>query len=224
MDIRNIQDMRELLLDLERRVKIVRSARIEAAKRYRSQDAYYKFITIFYSIVITTLSVRYAVTESIGIKSVKTIFTNLPLTLLACSVFITLFTMYVSNKNYGEKVSKFQSNYMELTRLHLDIQRYIIEMKLNKTAFERDKEKHDEFGDRYSALLAQSENHDDIDYHKAIIREGIDSTDLENSKQKIKKAELYIKKYNSNNNIRRRVALFSGVFMLLLIEGLKYFL
>lgn len=96
---------------------------------------------------------------------------------------------------------------MELTRLHLDIQRYIIEMKLNKTAFERDKEKHD-----------------DIDYHKAIIREGIDSTDSENSKQKIKKAELYIKKYNSNNNIRRRVALFSGVFMLLLIEGLKYFL
>lgn len=113
---------------------------------------------------------------------------------------------------------------MELTRLHLDIQRYIIEMKLNKTAFERDKEKHDEFGDRYSALLAQSENHDDIDYHKVIIRESIDSTDLENSKQKIKKAELYIKKYNSNNNIRRRVALFSGVFMLLLIEGLKYFL
>ena len=51
----------DLELKLERRVRIVRSARIESAKRYKKDNEFYRWITIVYSILITCLSIWFVV-------------------------------------------------------------------------------------------------------------------------------------------------------------------
>jgi hypothetical protein len=203
----------ELIEELERRVRIVRSARIEASKRHKSEDNYYRFITIFYSIIVTVLSIRFA----LGIDELDaTGNKKLSLLLLVLSVFVTLFTMYVSIKNSGEKVGRFQSNYMELTRLLAEIQIAIITYKKDgDTEIEKVSKDCLKFSKRYSSLLTQSENHEDIDYCRAVKRE-------EDDIEKIKTAESKIKKYNFWKYFKRFVAFLSVPLLILMLFIFEY--
>ena len=97
-------------------------------------------------------------------------------------------------------------------------------MKRLSTSIEKDKEKQEVFGDRYTALLAKTENHEDIDYHRGTFREDTKYDPNEDSEFKVAKADAYIKKYTRINNILRRFALLSDIIMLILIEGIKYFI
>lgn len=159
----------DLMKELERRSKIIRSSRIEASKRYKEDDNFYRFITIFYSIIVTVVSIRFA----FGLDTLENNDNQkLSILLLVVSVFVTLFTMYVSIKNAGEKVGRFQSNYMELTRLLADIQLASVSYKIEcQEELEKVNEDYRKFSNRYASLLTQSDNHDDIDYFRAVIRE-----------------------------------------------------
>lgn len=158
--------MKHLLQDIERRTRIIRSARIEAAKRNKRKDNFYKTVLIVYTVIITVLSVRFGITEIS--KSGQTLSINL----LASSVYLTLFTMYIAQKNYSEKVSKYQTNYMELTRLLSEIQKT---NAIEHFDIEKYHAAYTSFSDEYSSLLTQSDNHDDIDYHRAVLREDKDN-------------------------------------------------
>lgn len=193
--------MDELLIKLERRVRIVRSARIESAKRYKKDNDFYKWITIVYSILITCLSIWFVVPNEMIDNA------RLAPILLTLATFVTLFTMYTSIKNPGEKVGKFQSNYMELTRLLAEIQSYLQVMKVCEFVEKVKSEEYKKLTDKYSSLLTQSENHDDVDYQKAILREE-DPAD-EKGRRKIENAKKKIAFYNAITYTKKVIAIVS---------------
>lgn len=205
--------MDELLIKLEKRVRIVRTARIEAAKRYKKDNDFYRWITIVYSILMTCLSIWFVVpAETID-------NTRLSPILLSLATFVTLFTMYSSIKNPGEKVGKFQSNYMELTRLMSEIQSFLKIINVYNYGELIKKEEYDKFSKRYSTLLTQSENHDDIDYRRAILRE--EDNDSVMGKIKINIAEKKILNHNIFNYTKRIIAMISLPVMFILFYFLE---
>lgn len=132
--------------------------------------------------------------------------------ILALSSFITMLTLFFSNKNYSERAAKYQSNYMELTRLLADIQNLMVYYKLQnyddhrefkykwkeqnpkKNLEKRLAKKYKMFADKYASLLTQSENHEDIDYIKAC---------LDETNDEIASLE---KKYFGNISFKREIA------------------
>lgn len=212
--MRKVSDVYILMEELERRSKIIRSARIEASKRFKEDDNFYRFVTIFYSIIVTVISIRFSFgLNTLDINDNK----ELSILLLVMSVFVTLITMYVSIKNAGEKVGRFQSNYMELTRLLADIQlantTYI---RNDESEMELVKKNYKEFSNRYASLLTQSDNHDDIDYWKAVRREE------EENVLKVKIADGKIKIHHRWKLIKRVVALFSVPLLILILLIIEY--
>lgn len=204
---KNEKEINKLLTDIERRVRIIRSARIEAAKRNKKKDDFYKTILIVYTIIITVLSVRF------GVATINEEKPNLSINLLASSVYLTLLTMYISQKNYAEKVTKYQSNYMELTRLHSEIQGV---RGLNYSDEDNGKYYND-FTNRYASLLTQSDNHEDIDYHRAVIREEKDKVD----KCELAKGE--IKKYERIELFKRSIVVISLPLLFIIITLVEKF-
>ncbi len=212
--MKEFDNIYQLMEELERRSKIIRSARIEASKRYKDDDNFYRFITIFYSIIVTVISIRFAY----GLNDLDTDGNQkLSITLLVMSVFVTLFTMYVSIKNAGEKVGRFQSNYMELTRL-------LAEIQLANTTYQNEVDDgtrkasgdYEKFSKRYASLLTQSDNHDDIDYWRAIKREE------ENNIEKVEMANNKIKIFNRWKYFKRTIALLSVPLLLILLFIIEY--
>lgn len=195
--IKNIQNISDHFIELEKRIRKVRFARIEAAKRFKSKNSIYTTILSIYSILITVIAITFSIVnftelsnEEIAIRKLFE-YQSESVIILALSSFITMFTLFISNKGYGEKVARYQSNYMELTRLLTDVQNIMVYYNLQsykeyqtfkdtwikKTKnHEKDLEKrlakkYKLFADKYAALLTQSENHEDIDYKKASLVE-----------------------------------------------------
>lgn len=196
-----LKNISEHFLDLEKRISRVRFARIEASKRLKEKNKRYTMITTLYGIFITFLSIIFSIVNFTDLKFFSEVIIELfnyqqtSVILLAFSSFITMLTLYISNKGYGEKAARFQSNYMELTRLQSDIRNFMVYYKLydfneykrykkykeskaatskNKSWKDLDKrlaKKYRIFADKYAALLTQSENHEDIDYYKACLDE-----------------------------------------------------
>ena len=212
--MRDVTDVYNLMKELERRSKIIRSARIEASKRYKEDDNFYRFITIFYSIIVTVISIRFAFgLDTLDASSNQ----KLSILLLVMSVFVTLFTMYVSIKNAGEKVGRFQSNYMELTRLLADIQLANTSYKKdNESELEIVDEDYRKFSSRYASLLTQSDNHDDIDYWRAVKREE------EGNIEKVKVADEKIKVFKRWKYIKRVIAFLSVPLLLVILFLIEF--
>jgi SMODS and SLOG-associating 2TM effector domain family 5 len=215
--LREVENPYVLMKELERRSRIIRSSRIEASKRYKSDDNFYRFVTIFYSILVTVITIRFAFgLDILGNSENK----DLSIILLVMSVFVTLFTMYVSIKNAGEKVGRFQSNYMELTRLLADIQLANVYYKVD---FTHDEllgvyEDYKKFSNRYASLLTQIDNHDDIDYWKAVKREE------EENQAKVLIADKKIQNYTFWKYCKRVLALFSVPLLLIILLIIEYLL
>lgn len=222
--------MEDLLKRLEQRIKIVRTARIEAAKRFKKEHEFYRRITMVYSILVTCLSIWFVISKA-NIDSL-----NLTSALLTMATFVTLFTMYTSIKNPGEKVARFQSNYMELTRLLSEIQSYIKilesgvvvpDLHLAKMYSDIDekglteltlKSEYDKFAKRYASLLTQSDNHDFIDYWRAIVQEQNEKT----STAKILKAEKHIRFFEFWDVVKKLIASLSIVLIFALFYLLEF--
>lgn len=227
--IKYIHDISDHFNELEKRVRKVRFARIEAAKRMKFKHSVYNTIISLYSILITVIAIVFSTVDFTNLKILDNVVGELfkyqltSVIILALSSFITMFTLFISNKGYGEKAAKYQSNYMELTRLLADIQNLMVYYQLQnndtfndfkntwisdpktktKNLEKRLAKKYKAFADKYAALLTQSENHEDIDYKKACLDE-IDDYIYEIETEKIKNADIYVK---YNRAIKKRRAL-----------------
>ena len=209
-DIEKVENISQLFLDLEHRVRIIRSARIEATKRLKQNHKFTTTLTAIYSILITVIAICYSIVDleevienesSVqGIIKIMNDYQEASVLILGLSSFITMMTLLLSNQGYGEKAARFQSNYMELTRLLSEIQAYIVEHDFQKgTEFmcrdDCNKKSHFEeygkFAKRYSSLLAQSENHEDIDYNMAVVYE---ESEKEGKEAKVALAKEYIER------------------------------
>lgn len=199
MSKKSLHNLSKHFLELENRINRVRFARIEAAKRLRIKNQKYTLITSCYAIFVTFLAIIFSVVDFTDISTKKTVterlfdYQKISVIILGFSSFITMLTLYLSNKGYGEKTARFQSNYMELTRLHSDVKNFMVYYQLHsnesfkkfkklwlenneqsgktKDLEKRLSKKYRIFADKYSALLTQSENHEDVDYKRARIED-----------------------------------------------------
>ena len=80
-------------------------------------------------------------------------------------------------------------------------------MKVHEFEEEVKKSEYKMYTDKYSSLLTQSENHDDIDYQKAILREE-DPAD-EKGRRKIENAKKKIAFYNAITYSKKVIAIVS---------------
>lgn len=186
-----------------------------------------------YSIVITVIAIYFSILD---IEQIIRDQENIPLVIevisdyqkasvliLDLSSFITMLTLYLSNKGYGEKASRFQSNYMELTRLLAEVQAYIIKCdfqkkRLSDLAESSPNENHNddyiEYANRYASLLAQSENHEDVDYWKAVIYE---DSDIKEKEAKVLLAKKDVNKANLIDMCKKVIVLLSVPLVILLL-------
>jgi SMODS and SLOG-associating 2TM effector domain family 5 len=141
----------DVFLDLKRRLKITRKARIAASRRLRLKQDFYDKVIHFYSLVILVFSIWFVSAEG----ATATFVTKV---LLILSVSLTFFTMYVNIRNYKERASNFEANYQSLDILLNKIER--LEALPEKIDQECLKGLHRE----YEKLLIEKENHLDIDY------------------------------------------------------------
>lgn len=192
---KSLTNISEHFIELENRISKVRFARIEASKRLKFKNQIYTAITSLYGILITFLAIVFSIVNFTNFtnisKTIEIFFTyqQESVIILAFSSFITMLTLYISNKGYGEKAARFQSNYMELTRLHSDVKNFMVyyhlhdyneTLKFKSIWVQQKKNKHKSFekrlakkyrifADKYAALLTQSENHENIDYYQAVL-------------------------------------------------------
>ena len=203
--IKHIKNISDHFLELEKRVSKVRFARIEASKRLKTKGVIYNTIISFYSILITVIAIVFSIVNFNELTDENLItkfsaYQSESVIILGLSTFITMFTLFFSNRTYSERAAKYQSNYMELTRLLADIQNLMVYYKLQnhdeylqfkalwesrhhkKDLEKRLAKKYKIFADKYAALLTQSENHEDIDYKKACLDEVTDEIVLTEKK------------------------------------------
>ena len=138
----------ELLNELKRRVAITTKTRIFAADRLRNKDSQYKKLNMYYSVLITTLSI-FSINSTAKIDNMS--ISNIVLT---ASVILSYFMFYVSEKNLQERAYRMEENYKNLDKLNnkinsiINANKYIC-IKLYK---------------EYEQLLASIENHESIDF------------------------------------------------------------
>ncbi|PJN53649.1 hypothetical protein PAEVO_03700 [Paenibacillus sp. GM2FR] len=140
-----------VFLDLKRRVKITRKARIMASRRLRKKYELYEKITHVYSLIVLILSIWFITEDGPGaLVATKA--------LLILSLSLTFFTMYINIRNYKERASNFEANYQSLDILLNKIER--LEAHQENLNAEIIKGLHRD----YEKLLIEKENHLDIDY------------------------------------------------------------
>lgn len=191
-NINNSSKEYKLMKDLKNKANTLYRTRIKTADRLRSKHSDYKKLNVYYSILVTALSIL-----SIGSES-KII--NMPISsiVLMLSVILSYFMFYVSEQNLQERSYRMEQSYEKLSRL------------LNKLSISSGfKEKYTEeefkkFYKEYESIIANIENHDQIDYYKYRIDDFKGKEDL-NEKNKELKSE-YLKKieyYDYKEHIKK---------------------
>lgn len=84
----------KILKELRRKVDITYRTRVNASNRLREKYQYYKRLNIYYSILVTTISVI-----SMGASDAP----NISNIILASSIALTYYMLYVSEQNLQER-------------------------------------------------------------------------------------------------------------------------
>ncbi|MGY5265570.1 SLATT domain-containing protein [Paraclostridium bifermentans] len=137
---------KSMLKELRRKVDITYRTRVNASNRLREKYQYYKKLNIYYSILITTISV---------ISMGKPDTDNTANIVLSASIALTYYMLYVSEQNLQERAYKMEVTFKELGSLV-----NIIDLEIKET-----KESISKLFDRYSNIIASIENHEPIDYY-----------------------------------------------------------
>lgn len=144
----------DALKELRRRVDITYRTRIISANRLRNKNKEYKKLNMYYSALVTALSILsigrdYKVFDVLSVSNIVLMF----------SVLLSYYMFYISEKNLQERAYKMEETFKKLDRLKnkLDITlSYFSE-------FEEDKCKR--LYQDYERILTSIENHEEIDYY-----------------------------------------------------------
>lgn len=139
----------ELLRGLKRKVDITYRTRINASNRLREKHQYYKRISTYFSILVTAISVISMLIDNNKISGL----------VLASSICLTYYMMYISEQNLQERAYKMEVTFKELGALKDEIDLVIVN-KFSKITENECKK----LFDKYSNILSSIENHEDIDY------------------------------------------------------------
>ena len=141
----------KLLKGLRRKVDITYRTRVNASNRLREKHQYYKRLNIYYSILVTIISII-----SMGEPSLSKV-SNI---ILAASIALTYYMLYVSEQNLQERAYKMEVTFKELGSLV-----NIIDLEIKKTKEMKTEENICKLFDRYSNIISSIENHEPIDYY-----------------------------------------------------------
>lgn len=174
----------KLLRSLKRKVDITYRTRINASNRLREKHQYYKRISTYFSILVTAVSVI-----SIGIDNNK-----ISSLVLASSICLTYYMMYISEQNLQERAYKMEVTFKELGALKHDIDLVIV----NKGS-EVDRNECQKLFDKYSNILSSIENHETIDYDNYKLK--YIERSIEDSNKVLTKVE-----HEQYRNIKKRIS------------------
>lgn len=136
---------------LKRRIRLTRSARIEASKRLRKKHDFLEKVSYFYSLIILILSVWFLNQSGESANLITKL-------LLVLSLSLTFFSMFLNIKNYKERAGNFEENYQQLDVLLNKLDRKKANEEIDIKTL---KELHRE----YEKLNIGKENHLNIDYY-----------------------------------------------------------
>lgn len=162
------EDGKKSLKELRRRINITYRTRIIAADRMRNKNAEYKKLNIYYSVLVTGLSIisignEYKILNIISVSN----------TVLMFSIVLTYFMFYTSEKNLQERAYKMEETFKKLDRLKNKIDITLIYDS------EIGEDKCKKLYQDYERILNSIENHEQIDYYKYRLgvykNEGIES-------------------------------------------------
>lgn len=144
--------MEEQWKKLDDNIWQTRKCRILASERLNANEKFCRFISIYYSIITTALTI---------INMISTEDKKIDVIILIVSIAVTYFLMYMDTKNYKERYLAFKKNYLDLDKLRTKI--VTVEDK-------KDINKYNEIAFEYNELLREVENHTEYDYIKLALR------------------------------------------------------
>ncbi|EHK2328718.1 SLATT domain-containing protein [Clostridium perfringens] len=142
----------DLLVELRRRVNITYRSRIHATNRLRKKHKEYKQLNIYYSALITAISI-----VSIGMDSK---IWGIPISniVLMFSIVLTYFMFYTSEQNLQERAYRMEETFKALDKLKNKISIMID----NRDKIEEEESK--KLYKEYESIVESIENHEQIDY------------------------------------------------------------
>lgn len=148
-----------------------RKCRIIASERLNSNESFCRFISIYYSILTTVLTI-------INMSSIES--KNIDILILVASISVTNFLLYIDKQNYKERYLALKKNYLDLNELQIEIKS--LENK-------KDSEMYNKIALKYNDLLREVENHKEYDY----IKLALETKELRDDISLKKKTSYYLK-------------------------------
>lgn len=148
------KDGKKSLQELRRRVDITYRTRIISAERLRNKNKEYKKLNMYYSALVTALSILSIGKDYklLGVLSVSNI-------VLMFSILLSYYMFYISEKNLQERAYKMEETFKNLDRLKnkIDITLiYYSEIEENKCK---------RLYQDYERILTSIENHEEMDFY-----------------------------------------------------------
>ncbi|MBL4930940.1 SLATT domain-containing protein [Clostridium paridis] len=143
----------DLLEELKRRVDITYRTRIISTNRLREKHNEYKKLNIYYSALITGISI---LSIGIDIKISKISISNI---VLMFSIVLTYFMFYISEQNLQERAYKMEETFKSLDKLKNKIN---ITLQYNQSNITQEICK--KLYKEYEAIISSIENHEEIDF------------------------------------------------------------
>ncbi|ABS40761.1 SLATT domain-containing protein [Clostridium botulinum] len=195
-DKNDVNKGKKLLEELRRRVDITYRTRIISADRLRNKNKEYKKLNMYYSALVTALSILSIGKDYkfLGVLSVSNI-------VLMFSILLSYYMFYTSEKNLQERAYKMEETFKDLDRLKNKIDiilSYYQEIEENKCK---------RLYQEYERILTSIENHEQMDFYiyklNLYNKQGIKDSDklvykeikLKVKMYKITKTALIIAKY-----------------------------
>lgn len=147
--------------NLLRKVWITRKSRIETSDSLKKKYKFNSFLIVYYSMVITGLSIWNIQTNGIN--------EEFSILILISSIWLSLFSVYVESKNYQKRSFDLKNNYIELSKIISKLKEAKKSSNMNEI-LKIEKE--------YNKLLNYFENHTTFSY----LRAKIDASDESLSK------------------------------------------
>lgn len=151
----------QAITDLIRRVEMTYRIRINAATRLRDNYNHNKKINMYYSALITAISI---ITIGFNRSFVGIEVSNIVLML---SIVLSYFTFYISEQNLQERAYKMEETYRRLDKLGNKLAIYFNFNDKDQCSEEWCKKMYQE----YESIISNIENHLEIDFKKYLLQQ-----------------------------------------------------
>ncbi len=160
--------------DLIRRVDATYRIRINAAIRLRNSCNHYKKLNMYYSALITGVSI---ITIGFDTKFLGFDVSNIVLML---SIVLSYFAFHISEQNLQERAYRMEETYRELDKLRNKLTIYFDHYSKEECTEEFCKKMYKQ----YEQIISNIENHLDIDYKKFILYQYTKKINMECNEEK----------------------------------------